>query len=188
MIEEYKEAVAREAGKPFPQETTDQLWGAIAAVFGSWHNARAKTYRRLHRIPDGWGTAVNVQAMVFGNLGEGSATGVAFTRNPSTGTREVYGEFLLNAQGEDVVAGIRTPQPLTEKARAEAGEKLPSLEGLMPQTYGELAQVFATLEKHYREMQDVEFTIQEGKLWMLQTRAGKRTTKAALKIAVDLCE
>jgi pyruvate, orthophosphate dikinase len=187
VIDEYKEAVAREAGKPFPQVTTDQLWGAIAAVFGSWHNARAKTYRRLHRIPDGWGTAVNVQAMVFGNLGEGSATGVAFTRNPSTGTREVYGEFLLNAQGEDVVAGIRTPQPLTEKARAEAGEKLPSLEGLMPRTYGELAQVFATLEKHYREMQDVEFTIQEGKLWMLQTRAGKRTTKAALKIAVDLC-
>jgi pyruvate,orthophosphate dikinase len=187
VIDEYKEAVEREKGAPFPQATADQLWGAIAAVFGSWHNSRAKTYRRLHRIPDSWGTAVNVQAMVFGNLGEASATGVAFTRNPSTGAREVYGEFLLNAQGEDVVAGIRTPQPLTERARREAGETLPSLEGLMPATYRQLEQVFATLEKHYRDMQDVEFTIQEGKLWMLQTRAGKRTTKAALKIAVDLC-
>ena len=187
VIDEYKAAVEREKGKPFPQVTTDQLWGAIGAVFSSWHNQRAKTYRRLHGIPDSWGTAVNVQAMVFGNLGDSSATGVAFTRNPSTGTREVYGEFLLNAQGEDVVAGIRTPQPLTEKARTEAGEKLPSLEAQMPQTYRELAQVFATLEKHYRDMQDVEFTIQDGKLWMLQTRAGKRTTKAALKIAVELC-
>jgi pyruvate,orthophosphate dikinase len=187
VIDDYKEAVASEKGEPFPQATADQLWGAIAAVFGSWHNARAKTYRRLHRIPDGWGTAVNVQAMVFGNLGEASATGVAFTRNPSTGVREIYGEFLVNAQGEDVVAGIRTPQPLTERARAETGEELPSLEGLMPDTYRELAQVFATLEKHYRDMQDVEFTIQDGKLWMLQTRSGKRTTKAALKIAVDLC-
>src|SRR3990170_2530950 len=187
VIGEYKAAVEREKGKPFPQATADQLWGAIGAVFGSWHNTRAKTYRRLHGIPDSWGTAVNVQAMVFGNLGEASATGVAFTRNPSTGAREVYGEFLVNAQGEDVVAGIRTPQSLTEKARAEAGEKLPSLEALMPQTYRELAQVFARLERHYRDMQDVEFTIQEGKLWMLQTRAGKRTTKAALKIAVDLC-
>ena len=181
VIGEYKAAVEREKGKPFPQATTDQLWGAIGAVFSSWHNQRAKTYRRLHGIPDSWGTAVNVQAMVFGNLGDSSATGVAFTRNPSTGTREIYGEFLLNAQGEDVVAGIRTPQPLTEKARTEAGEKLPSLEAQMPQTYRELAQVFATLEKHYRDMQDVEFTIQEGKLWMLQTRVGKRTTKAALQ-------
>ena len=187
VIGEYKAAVEREKGKPFPQATADQLWGAIGAVFGSWHNTRAKTYRRLHGIPDSWGTAVNVQAMVFGNLGEASATGVAFTRNPSTGAREVYGEFLVNAQGEDVVAGIRTPQSLTENARAEAGEKLPSLEALMPQTYRELAQVFARLERHYRDMQDVEFTIQEAKLWMLQTRAGKRTTKAALKIAVDLC-
>ncbi len=187
VIAAYKDAVAREAGKPFPQATADQLWGAIGAVFGSWHNTRAKTYRRLHGIPDSWGTAVNVQAMVFGNLGEASATGVAFTRNPSTGAREVYGEFLVNAQGEDVVAGIRTPQPLTEKARAEAGEKLPSLEALMPQTYREVALVLSTLEAHYRDMQDVEFTIQEGKLWMLQTRAGKRTTKAALKIAVELC-
>ncbi len=186
IIEAYKEAVERETGKPFPQETTQQLWGAIGAVFGSWQNARANTYRRLHGIPDTWGTAVNVQAMVFGNLGETSATGVAFTRNPSTGTREIYGEFLINAQGEDVVAGIRTPQPLTEAARKEAREKAPSLEAAMPETYRQLAAVFDTLEKRYRDMQDIEFTIQEGKLWMLQTRSGKRTTRAALKIAVDL--
>ena len=176
----------RETDKPFPQGTSEQLWGAIAAVFGSWHNARAKTYRRLHGIPDSWGTAVNVQAMVFGNLGDTSATGVAFTRNPSTGAREVYGEFLINAQGEDVVAGIRTPQPLSEAARKEGGAKAKSLETAMPDTYRELVQVFDVLEKHYRDMQDIEFTIQEGKLWMLQTRSGKRTTKAALKVAVDL--
>ena len=142
MIDAYKEAVERETGKPFPQDTAEQLWGAIGAVFGSWHNERAKTYRRLHGIPDSWGTAVNVQAMVFGNLGDSSATGVAFTRNPSTGAREIYGEFLVNAQGEDVVAGIRTPQPLTEAARKEAGEKAPSLEAAMPDTFAELAQVF----------------------------------------------
>ena len=186
VIAEYQAAVERETGKPFPQDTAEQLWGAIGAVFGSWHNDRAKTYRRLHGIPDGWGTAVNVQAMVFGNLGQSSATGVAFTRNPSTGTREVYGEFLVNAQGEDVVAGTRTPQPLTEAARKEAGEKLPSLQKLMPETFGQLEKVFADLERRYRDMQDIEFTIQDGKLWMLQTRSGKRTTKAALKIAVDL--
>ncbi|HEU0061274.1 MAG TPA: pyruvate, phosphate dikinase [Hyphomicrobiaceae bacterium] len=186
VIEAYKGAVEKETGKPFPQSTDDQLWGAIGAVFGSWHNARAKTYRRLNGIPDSWGTAVNVQAMVFGNLGDTSATGVAFTRNPSTGTRELYGEFLLNAQGEDVVAGIRTPQPLTEAARQEAGEKLPSLEALLPETFRQLVAVLAKLEGRYRDMQDVEFTVQDGKLWMLQTRAGKRTTKAALKIAVDL--
>ncbi len=186
VIGEYLEAVARETGKPFPQNTAEQLWGAISAVFGSWHNERAKTYRRLHAIPDSWGTAVNVQAMVFGNLGQSSATGVAFTRNPSTGAREIYGEFLVNAQGEDVVAGIRTPQPLTEAARKEAGETLPSLETLMPQTFAQLTEVFADLERRYRDMQDIEFTIQEGKLWMLQTRSGKRTTKAALKIAADL--
>jgi pyruvate,orthophosphate dikinase len=186
VIAEYKAAVQRETGKPFPQDTGEQLWGAIAAVFGSWHNERARTYRRLHAIPDAWGTAVNVQAMVFGNLGESSATGVAFTRNPSTGAREIYGEFLLNAQGEDVVAGIRTPQPLTEAARKEAGETLPSLEALMPSTFAELSRVFGQLERHYRDMQDIEFTVQEGKLWMLQTRSGKRTTKAALKIATDL--
>ncbi len=186
VIGEYLEAVKRETGKPFPQDTAEQLWGAISAVFGSWHNDRAKTYRRLHAIPDGWGTAVNVQAMVFGNLGQSSATGVAFTRNPSTGAREVYGEFLVNAQGEDVVAGTRTPQPLTEAARAEAGETLPSLEMLMPGTFGELKKVFSELERRYRDMQDIEFTIQQGKLWLLQTRSGKRTTKAALRIATDL--
>jgi pyruvate, orthophosphate dikinase len=188
VIDAYKEAVERETGKPFPQTTSEQLWGAIGAVFSSWHNQRANTYRRLHGIPDSWGTAVNVQAMVFGNLGDSSATGVAFTRNPSTGTREIYGEFLINAQGEDVVAGIRTPQPLTEAARKEAGEKAPSLEAAMPTTFGELSAVFEKLEKRYRDMQDIEFTIQDGKLWMLQTRSGKRTTKAALKIAVDLVD
>jgi pyruvate, orthophosphate dikinase len=187
VIAAYKEAIERETGKPFPQSTSEQLWGAIGAVFGSWQNARANTYRRLHAIPDSWGTAVNVQAMVFGNLGDHSATGVAFTRNPSTGAREIYGEFLVNAQGEDVVAGIRTPQPLTEAARKAAGEKLPSLEALMPNTYRQLAEVFAKLESRYRDMQDIEFTIQEGRLWMLQTRSGKRTAEAALKIAVDLC-
>jgi pyruvate,orthophosphate dikinase len=186
VIDAYKQAVEQETGKPFPQSTREQLWGAIAAVFDSWHNARAKTYRRLHGIPDGWGTAVNVQAMVFGNLGETSATGVAFTRNPSTGARELYGEYLINAQGEDVVAGIRTPQPLTEAARRESGERLPSLETSMPATFRELSQVFARLEAHYRDMQDVEFTVQQGKLWMLQTRSGKRTAEAALKIAADL--
>jgi pyruvate, orthophosphate dikinase len=186
VIEGYKAAVERETGKPFPQATGDQLWGAIGAVFSSWHNARAKTYRRLNGIPDGWGTAVNVQAMVFGNLGDTSATGVAFTRNPSTGARELYGEFLLNAQGEDVVAGIRTPQPLTEAARREAGEKLPSLEASLPETFAQLTGVLGTLEDRYRDMQDVEFTVQEGKLWMLQTRSGKRTVNAALKIAADL--
>jgi pyruvate,orthophosphate dikinase len=186
VIDAFKGAVESETGNPFPQDTSAQLWGAIGAVFGSWHNARANTYRRLHGIPDSWGTAVNVQAMVFGNLGETSATGVAFTRNPSTGAREVYGEFLINAQGEDVVSGIRTPQSLTEAARKAAGEKAPSLEAAMPDTYRQLTKVFDALEKRYRDMQDIEFTIQEGKLWMLQTRSGKRTTKAALKIAVDL--
>lgn len=188
VIGEYKGSVERESGKPFPQDTKEQLWGAIGAVFRSWHNNRAITYRRLHAIPDDWGTAVNVQAMVFGNMGPTSATGVAFTRNPSTGKRELYGEFLVNAQGEDVVAGIRTPQPLTEAARKEAGETAPSLEALMPQTFGELKNIFARLESRYRDMQDVEFTIQDGKLWMLQTRSGKRTTAAALKIAVDMVD
>lgn len=188
VIGEYKASVERESGKPFPQDTKEQLWGAIGAVFRSWHNNRAITYRRLHAIPDDWGTAVNVQAMVFGNMGPTSATGVAFTRNPSTGKRELYGEFLVNAQGEDVVAGIRTPQPLTEAARKEAGETAPSLEALMPQTFGELKNIFARLESRYRDMQDVEFTIQDGKLWMLQTRSGKRTTAAALKIAVDMVD
>ncbi len=188
VIVEYKGAVQRETGKPFPEDIREQLWGAISAVFSSWHNHRAIVYRRLHAIPDDWGTAVNVQAMVFGNMGDSSATGVAFTRNPSTGKREIYGEFLVNAQGEDVVAGIRTPQPLTEAARREAGESTPSLEALMPETFKELVAVFARLENRYRDMQDIEFTIQNGKLWMLQTRNGKRTTAAALRIAVDLVD
>jgi len=184
IIEEYKDAVESELGKPFPQDTNEQLYGAIAAVFGSWQNARAKTYRRLHGIPDAWGTAVTVQAMVFGNLGETSATGVAFTRNPSTGANEIYGEFLVNAQGEDVVAGIRTPQPLTRSARGETDEA--SLEELMPELYADLKTVFTRLEKHYRDVQDVEFTIENGKLWILQTRSGKRTAEAALRIAVEM--
>jgi len=186
VIAKYKAWVEKETGKPFPQDVKEQLWGAISAVFQSWMSARAITYRRLHNIPEDWGTAVNVQAMVFGNLGDSSATGVAFTRNPSTGVHELYGEFLVNAQGEDVVAGIRTPQNITEVARIEAGSKAPSLEKLMPETFAELTRTFAQLEKHYRDMQDMEFTIQSGKLWMLQTRSGKRTAKAALKIAVDL--
>ncbi|MDX2158491.1 MAG: pyruvate, phosphate dikinase, partial [Hyphomicrobiaceae bacterium] len=188
VIERYKAAVVEHHGQPFPQDTRAQLWGAIGAVFRSWNNARAATYRRLNAIPDDWGTAVNVQAMVFGNRGSTSATGVAFTRNPSTGRKEIYGEYLVNAQGEDVVAGIRTPQALTEAARLEAGDTAPSLETLMPDTFKDLAGIFAKLERHYRDMQDIEFTIQEGRLWMLQTRNGKRTTPAALKIAVDLCE
>ena len=175
-----------ELGKPFPQDPVEQLWGAVGAVFGSWNVPRAVTYRRLHGIPSDWGTAVNVQAMVFGNMGETSATGVAFTRDPSTGERAYYGEYLINAQGEDVVAGIRTPQFLTEKARVAAGATLPSMEHTMPETFAQLADVFETLEKHYREMQDIEFTVQTGKLWMLQTRTGKRTAKAALRIAVDM--
>jgi pyruvate, orthophosphate dikinase len=186
LITRYKALVAEATGNPFPQDVSAQLWGAIGAVFTSWNGARAITYRRLNNIPEDWGTAVNVQAMVFGNMGETSATGVAFTRNPSTGTRELYGEFLVNAQGEDVVAGIRTPQNITEKARIEAGSDAPSLEALMPETFVELQQNFDLLERHYRDMQDMEFTIQEGKLWMLQTRTGKRTAKAALRIAVDM--
>ncbi len=186
VIVDYKQAVEEELGRPFPEDTTEQLWGAIRAVFGSWNSARAITYRRLHDIPAHWGTAVNVQAMVFGNRGATSATGVAFTRNPSTGERAFYGEFLVNAQGEDVVAGIRTPQNITEAARLGAGDDKPSLEMLMPEAYLELASTFTLLERHYRDMQDIEFTIQEGKLWMLQTRSGKRTTKAALKIAVEM--
>jgi pyruvate,orthophosphate dikinase len=186
IVAEYQEAVERARGSPFPQDPWEQLWGAISAVFGSWQNARAITYRRLHDIPDSWGTAVNVQAMVFGNMGETSATGVAFTRNPSTGAKELYGEFLVNAQGEDVVAGIRTPQSLTKRAREAGGDSMPSLEEAMPATFRELAQVFDRLERHYCDMQDIEFTVQNGKVWMLQTRSGKRTAEAALKIAVDL--
>ncbi|MEL6359669.1 MAG: pyruvate, phosphate dikinase [Pseudomonadota bacterium] len=188
LIGEYKNAVRESLGKDFPQDPVEQLWGAIGAVFGSWRNERAEVYRRLHDIPESWGTAVNVQAMVFGNMGETSATGVAFTRDPSTGENAYYGEFLINAQGEDVVAGIRTPQALTRRAREAMGDDEPSLEEAMPEAYAQLVDIFGKLESHYREMQDIEFTIQENKLWMLQTRNGKRTAKAALKIAVDLCQ
>jgi pyruvate, orthophosphate dikinase len=186
LVARYQQRLKEEHGEPFPQEPEQQLWGAIGAVFGSWMNQRAITYRRLHRIPESWGTAVNVQAMVFGNMGETSATGVAFTRNPSTGDKQLYGEFLINAQGEDVVAGIRTPQEITEAARAEAGSDKPSMERALPQAFKELKRIYGVLERHYRDMQDLEFTVEQGKLWMLQTRGGKRTAKAALKIAVDL--
>jgi pyruvate,orthophosphate dikinase len=186
VIALYKAKVEEELGKPFPQDPREQLWGAIGAVFSSWMNARAITYRRLHDIPEAWGTAVNVQAMVFGNMGETSATGVAFTRNPSTGEKLLYGEFLVNAQGEDVVAGIRTPQNITEAARIAAGSDKPSLQKLMPEAFADFVAISDKLEKHYRDMQDLEFTIERGKLWMLQTRSGKRTAKAALKIAVDM--
>ena len=186
VVADYQSVVQQELGRPFPQDVTEQLWGAIGAVFGSWMNARANKYRELHGIPASWGTAVNVQAMVFGNLGETSATGVAFTRNPSTGAKELYGEFLINAQGEDVVAGIRTPQDISEAARIAAGSDRPSLERVMPEAYAEFIRICALLEKHYRDIQDGEFTIERGKLWMLQTRNGKRTAKAALRIAVEL--
>jgi pyruvate,orthophosphate dikinase len=179
----YKDMIEGETGKPFPQDPEEQLWGAIGAVFGSWRNPRADTYRRLHDIPEEWGTAVNVQTMVFGNMGNDCATGVCFTRDPSTGQNVFYGEYLVNAQGEDVVAGIRTPQPLS-KAGAKPGEM--PLEAAMPGPYGELLKVRETLEHHYRDMQDLEFTIQQGTLYMLQTRNGKRTTAAALRIAVDM--
>ncbi len=182
----YAEKVQEELGRPFPQDPHEQLWGAIAAVFGSWMNDRAVIYRRLHDIPVEWGTAVNVQSMVFGNMGDKSATGVCFTRNPSTGENRFYGEYLVNAQGEDVVAGIRTPQTLTKAERLEGNSDLPSMEEQMPKLYADLCAVRERLEKHYRDMQDMEFTVQEGKLWMLQTRSGKRTAKAALRIAVDM--
>ncbi|RWB56727.1 pyruvate, phosphate dikinase [Mesorhizobium sp.] len=188
VIALYKAKVEEELGKPFPQDPREQLWGAIGAVFSSWMNNRAITYRRLHDIPESWGTAVNVQAMVFGNMGDTSATGVAFTRNPSTGEKHLYGEFLVNAQGEDVVAGIRTPQSITEAARIAAGSDKPSLQKLMPDAFQAFVDISDRLEKHYRDMQDLEFTIERGKLWMLQTRSGKRTAKAALKIAVEMAK
>ncbi|MGE7154278.1 pyruvate, phosphate dikinase [Methylorubrum rhodesianum] len=186
LIGVYKKIVRDEHGSDFPQKPEDQLWGAIGAVFDSWMIPRAKKYRELNNIPESWGTAVNVQAMVFGNMGDTSATGVAFTRNPSTGESALYGEFLINAQGEDVVAGIRTPQDITEKARIEAKSDKPSMEKAMPESFAELTRIYGILEKHYRDMQDMEFTIERGKLWMLQTRNGKRTAKAALRIAVEL--
>ena len=183
VAQSYKDMIEGDTGKPFPQDPQEQLWGAIGAVFGSWRNPRANTYRRLHDIPEEWGTAVNVQTMVFGNMGNDCATGVCFTRDPSTGANVFYGEYLVNAQGEDVVAGIRTPQPLS-KLGANPGET--PLEEAMPGPYAELLKVREALEQHYRDMQDLEFTIQKGKLYMLQTRNGKRTTAASLRIAVDM--
>lgn len=187
IIADYKAKIEEELSKPFPQDPKEQLWGAIGAVFGSWHIPRAVTYRKINSIPEDWGTAVNVQAMVFGNMGEDCATGVAFTRNPSTGAKEFYGEYLINAQGEDVVAGIRTPQHLTLAGKKANNSTLPAMEETMPDVFAQLLKVRDQLEKHYTDMQDIEFTVQQGKLYMLQTRNGKRTAQAALKIAVDLC-
>jgi pyruvate,orthophosphate dikinase len=186
VIEGYKAKVKEESGKAFPQEPKDQVWAAIGAVFGSWMNQRAITYRRLHNIPAEWGTAVNLQAMVFGNMGDDCATGVAFTRDPSTGEDAFYGEYLVNAQGEDVVAGIRTPQNLTLRGKQMNNSKLPAMEEVMPEVFKQLDDVRHVLEKHYKDMQDIEFTVQRGTLYMLQTRTGKRTAPAALKIAVDM--
>lgn len=189
IVEAYKKLVVQETGQPFPQDPQKQLWAAIDAVFNSWMNERAIFYRKMHDIPQSWGTAVNVQAMVFGNMGETSATGVAFTRDPSTGEKgDFYGEYLINAQGEDVVAGIRTPKPLTKKGCETIGDIGPSLEEAMPEVFAQLDTVRSKLEQHYRDMQDIEFTVQQGQLYMLQTRSGKRTAKAAVKIAVDLAE
>lgn len=188
IVSLYKSLIEEELEQHFPQDPEVQLWGAVGAVFSSWKSARAVTYRQLHNIPEGWGTAVNIQAMVFGNLGNASATGVAFTRNPSTGEQALYGEFLVNAQGEDVVAGIRTPQSITEEGRISSGSEKPSMEKLMPEAFQELSRICSELEVHYRDMQDIEFTIERGKLWMLQTRAGKRSTRAAMKIAVDMVD
>ncbi|MCA4917630.1 MAG: pyruvate, phosphate dikinase, partial [Phenylobacterium sp.] len=186
VVADYKAAVEEELGEPFPQDPKAQLWGAVGAVFASWMNERAKFYRRMHDIPESWGTAVNIQAMVFGNMGDSSATGVAFTRNPSTGENRLYGEFLINAQGEDVVAGIRTPQALTRAAREEMGDRALSMEEALPDVFAQFREVVERLERHYRDMQDVEFTVERGRLYMLQTRNGKRTAKAALKMAVDM--
>ena len=186
LVARYHELAEELGGQPFPQDVGEQLWGAVAAVFASWQSDRAKVYRRINAIPGDWGTAVNVQAMVFGNMGDTSATGVAFTRDPATGERAYYGEYLINAQGEDVVAGIRTPRYLTQRSRKRAGARPASMEEALPRVYAELARVFDTLEAHYRDMQDIEFTVERGTLWMLQTRSGKRTARAALKIAVDM--
>ncbi|MEO8813017.1 MAG: pyruvate, phosphate dikinase [Caulobacteraceae bacterium] len=186
VVDAYKSAVEAELGEAFPQDPERQLCGATGAVFASWMNDRARFYRRMHDIPEAWGTAVNVQSMVFGNMGESSATGVAFTRNPSTGEHRLYGEFLVNAQGEDVVAGIRTPQPLTRAAREAMGDAALSMEEVMPDVFVQFDEIVGRLERHYRDMQDIEFTVERGRLYMLQTRGGKRTAHAALKIAVDM--
>ncbi len=186
LIKDFRDVIKKEINKDFPQNVYEQLWGAISAVFQSWKNQRAKTYRKLNNIPEEWGTAVNVQSMVFGNMGDDCATGVAFTRNPSTGEKSFYGEYLINAQGEDVVAGIRTPQNITRKARLDANSKALSMEETLPKVYQQLVKIYKKLEKHYKDMQDIEFTVENNKLWMLQTRSGKRTAKAAIKIAVDM--
>jgi pyruvate,orthophosphate dikinase len=188
LVSTFKKKVKSVLKKDFPDDPYEQLWGAISAVFKSWNGKRAVAYRRIEKIPDDWGTAVNVQTMVFGNMGENSATGVAFTRNPATGENKFYGEFLVNAQGEDVVAGIRTPQAINAVSKSEASKHLPSLEELMPKLYNQLAKIRTKLEKHYRDMQDIEFTIQDGKLFMLQTRVGKRNGAAAIRMAVEMCK
>jgi pyruvate,orthophosphate dikinase len=186
LVINLKNKYKKITSEDFPQSPMEQLWSAIGAVFKSWNNQRAITYRKLNGIPDDWGTAVNVQSMVFGNLGDDCATGVAFTRDPATGEKKFFGEFLVNAQGEDVVAGIRTPQPINEFSKNEENKNLPTLEELMPECYKELVDIYIKLEKHFKDMQDIEFTIEKGKLWLLQTRNGKRTAKAAVKIAVDM--
>ena len=186
LIKDFKNIVKKKTNKEFPQNVREQLFGAISAVFLSWESHRAKVYRKLNQIPSEWGTAVNVQSMVFGNMGNDCATGVVFTRNPSNGNQQIYGEYLINAQGEDVVAGTRTPQHITKKARIASNESLPSMEESMPIAYKELKKILHKLEKHYKDMQDVEFTVENKKLWMLQTRSGKRTAKSAVKIAVDM--
>jgi pyruvate,orthophosphate dikinase len=185
LVKHFKQIV-RTNGKTFPEDPWEQLWGAVGAVFGSWMSPRAITYRKLNQIPEQWGTAVTVQSMVFGNMGQDCATGVAFTRDPSTGEKKFFGEFLINAQGEDVVAGIRTPQPINEGSRHASAEKLPTLQSEMPKAYAQLVKVYQKLEKHYKDMQDIEFTIERGKLFMLQTRNGKRTAAASLRIATDM--
>ncbi len=188
IVEEYKELVERDTGKPFPHDPQEQLWGAISAVFDSWMVPRAITYRRINEISDKWGTAVNVQSMVFGNMGEDCSTGVAFTRDPATGENYFYGEYLINAQGEDVVAGIRTPQSLTIQGREKEGSDLPSMEETMPEVFAKLDILRTKLETHFKDVQDIEFTVQSGELYLLQTRTGKRTAQAALKIAVDMVD
>jgi len=184
LVAQFKARIKADLGKEFPEDPKEQLWGAIGAVFGSWMNQRAITYRKLNNIPADWGTAVNVQSMVFGNMGNDCATGVAFTRDPSTGENCFYGEYLVNAQGEDVVAGIRTPQPIN--LRQKKPGDLPAMEEVLPECYKQLTEIRSTLEKHYKDMQDIEFTIEKGKLFMLQTRNGKRTAQAAIKVAVDM--
>ena len=186
LVGEYKQLVEDELGEPLPQDPEDQHWGAVGAVFGSWRTARAVTYRRLHDISENWGTAVSVQAMVFGNMGDDCATGVAFTRDPSSGENVFYGEYLVNAQGEDVVAGIRTPQQLTIQGKQAQSSTMPAMEEVMPAVYGQLLDIRRTLETHYTDMQDIEFTVQKNTLYMLQTRSGKRTTQAAIRIAVEM--